>query len=221
VRDILPSEIVDALRDRYLAGVADAEAGFASARADEDSLTGALGQALSRRPEMKFSSGNADYAVKVDWVKLRGRGLNAPEKLYGPDGIFQIEIIDEWGQVIRRKALPFQAKTNWKGTNPALAKQCRDINKSLGSGIVVNFTANGYEVCSTKAAAQRAGRHGLVKEAGLLKPLGQLLGNEFLDCTVGRIGLFYDPDAEQFIGEDGNPLEPANAITTVIRRGSR
>lgn len=41
--------------------------------------------------------------LKVEWQKLRGRGDNAPERLYGPDGILQLELFDEVGNVIARK----------------------------------------------------------------------------------------------------------------------
>lgn len=130
----LPPLVIETLRDRYLAAVADAQAGFADARADEDALTGALGQELSRRPELFVTDGLDQYVMRVDWKKLRGRGHNAPERLYGPDGIFQLKVVDESGRVLVKKGLPFQAKTNWKGTNSRLAKQSEDINMCLGGG---------------------------------------------------------------------------------------
>ncbi len=54
-------------------------------------------------------------------------------------------MLDEFGNVIVKKGLPFQAKTEWKGSNPDLAKQCGIIDGTLGGGIVVNFTGHGYE----------------------------------------------------------------------------
>lgn len=217
----LPDLVVAALRDRYLAAVADAQAGFASARGDEDALTGALGQELSRRPGLVVQVGSSEYFVKVDWSKPRGRGHNAPEKLYGTDGIFQLEVTDEHGRVIGKKGLPFQAKTEWKGKDKALAGQSAAIDNSLRGGIVINFTPNGYEACPTSAATQFGGSHPMVKKAGMLKSLGQILADDFLNCTVGTVGLFFDRDTERFVGADGQPLKPANAITTVIRRHPR
>lgn len=61
----LPISVIQALRDRYLAGVDDAQAGFEDARADEDSLTGALGQELSRRPLMTVFDGSSAYELKT------------------------------------------------------------------------------------------------------------------------------------------------------------
>jgi hypothetical protein len=217
----LPEPVVDALRDRYLAGVADAQAGFGHLRSSEDALTGALGWELSRRPEFVVPVGGAEYVVKVDFHKPRSGGLNSPERLYGTDGIFQLEVIDERGNVVGKKGLPFQAKTNWRGTNSTLAGQSADINRSLRGGIVVNFTPSGYEACTTKAAARAKGKYGLVKQAGEIKPLGQILANDFLNCTVGTVGLLFDIGTERFVGADGLQIAPANAITTVVRRRLR
>jgi hypothetical protein len=50
VRDLLPGVVYDYLRDRYLAGTSDAVAHFDAHEADEDALTGALGQAIAGRP---------------------------------------------------------------------------------------------------------------------------------------------------------------------------
>ena len=218
MRDILPPAVIDTLRDRYLAGVADAEANFWNAVGDEDSLTGALGQAVSNRSGIVVAVEGAEYTVKIRWDKLRGNGPRAPESLYGPDGIFQIEILNERGQIVRTKGLPFQAKTGWKGTNSELAKQCSAIERSLAGGIVVNYTANGYEACTTEAAYRFKGKYGLAKQAGEIQPLGQLLANDFLNCTKGSVGLFFDRRTERFYGDDGRQIAPATAITTSITR---
>lgn len=224
MRDLLPPLVIDLLRDRYLAGVADAEAQFASAVADEDALTGALGQSIAHGGTYGFLVGDErnQFSVTISWKKLRGRGLNAPEKLYGPDGLFQIEVIDEFARVVRRKALPFQAKTNWRGTSKAVFKQSRDIENSLGGGIMVNFSDHGYEACTTKAALAGNGNRLEVKKGRGLRPLGQFLAEDFLNCTVGRQGLFFDTAEERFYGLDAagaaSILPPANAITTIVRR---
>lgn len=47
MRDILPTIIVDSLRDRYVGGVANAEAQVQAGVVDEDALATALGQAIS------------------------------------------------------------------------------------------------------------------------------------------------------------------------------
>ncbi len=217
MRDILPNGLVDILRDRYLAGVADAEALFDAGVADEDSLTGALGQAIAKPIPYEFFDGGDAYSVKIMWKKIRGRGPNAPERLYGADGLFQILVSDANGSVIRSKGLPFQSKTNWHGRSAEVARQSRDIESSLGGGIVLNFKETGYEACTTAAAVESSGNRRQLERAQLMKPLGQMLGNDFLNCTIGQIGLYFDPEDERFY-QHRRILSPANTITTFVRR---
>jgi len=217
MRDILPSSLVDILRDRYVAGVADAEALFEAGVADEDSLTGALGQAIARPLPYEFIDGMTAYSAKISWKKIRGRGLNAPERLYGADGLFQIIAYDEHGSVLRAKGLPFQSKTNWRGRSAEVARQSRDIESSLGGGIVLNFKRSGYEACSTTDAVASNGNRRQVLRNRQMKPLGQLLGADFLNCTIGQLDLYFDPERERFF-KATELLEPANTITTVVRR---
>src|SRR5690349_7745275 len=110
MRDLLPQQLMDVLRDRYIAGVATAEAHFVERSADEDSVTGALGQALAMSEPLIFSDQSSDFSIQISYRKVRGRGLNAPERLYGSDGIFQIAVTTEEGVVVRLKGLPFQSK---------------------------------------------------------------------------------------------------------------
>jgi len=217
MRDILPDSVIAALRDRYVAGVANAEAQFEAGVADEDALTGALGQAIAMPQPYVFRTDAGVYSVKISWKKIRGRGLNAPERLYGSDGIFQISVYDETGQTLRTKGLPFQSKTNWRGKSASVVNQSADIEHSLGSGLVLNFTDHGYEACSTQAALAARGNRRQVERDRELRPLGEILGNDFLNCTIGSIGLFFDPESERF-NNASNELPPANAITTIVRR---
>lgn len=82
----------------------------------------------------------------------------------------------------------------------------------------MNFTGHGYEACSTKVAVAFGGSYPKVEKAKKIRPLGQMLANEFLNCTVGTVGLFFDPASERFIGQDGNQMEPRTTITTVVQR---
>lgn len=80
MRDILPDFVVDRIRERYLSAVADAENTFDMNSADEDSLTGALGQSIALPREHIFSTQEGRYIVDIGYTKLRGRGKDAPEK---------------------------------------------------------------------------------------------------------------------------------------------
>ncbi|HKY22042.1 MAG TPA: hypothetical protein VJM31_12565 [Vicinamibacterales bacterium] len=185
--------------------------------ADEDSLTGALGQAISMDP-VTFNINGARYEVSISHTKLRGRGKNAPEKRFGADGLFQIEMTDAEGRSIRRKGLPFQCKKRWSGPNQQLVKQCADMESEVGSGLVIDFSPNGYTACMAVDAIQAGGSRRRAQVSGKMKQLGQTLANDFLNCTIGQIGLFYDPEREIFSNPRDYGSYPDHVLTTAIQR---
>ncbi|RUO81425.1 hypothetical protein CWI84_01310 [Idiomarina tyrosinivorans] len=212
MRDILPEFIMESLRDRYLAAVSDAESTFGMNSGDEDALTGALGQAVAMPRNQKFSTPEGLYTVDIGYTKLRGRGKNAPERIYGSDGIFQIRIYDANGNVIRSKGLPFQSKKNWKGKNRKLSDQVRDMEQYTPGGIVIDFNSVSYGACRAKDVIQAEGDRTRIKEDGKLHRLGQLLGDDFLECEIGTLNLFYDPVKELYKIDGGD----FHVITTGI-----
>ena len=216
MRNILPTHLVDFLRDRYIAGVAMAEASYEESSADEDSITGALGQAVAMPTPIVFTGPHGSYAVKISYRKVRGRGRDAPERLYGSDGIFQITVTDEHGMVVRQKGLPFQSKKNWSGTNSVLANQARDMQSSTGEGLIIDFTPNGYSACGSSLVAEVNGNRREVERRRGTRPLGVTLGIDFLNCTVGHVGLFYDAETERYMDND-NLVPPRHELTTSVK----
>lgn len=215
MRDILPSAVLDILKDRYLAGVADAEAFYDLHRADEDSVSGALGQSIAMRDPVMISSSNGDYLIKIDYRKIRGRGPGAPERKYGADGLFQISITNHLGAVIFRKGLAFQSKMNWRGRKSDLYEQAILMQDNFGGGIVVDFSANGYKACTASDAIASKGSRPITDKNNAMRPLGQILSRDFLECTIGQKGLYFDPVREKFDLWD-IPLSINNLITTSI-----
>lgn len=217
MRDLLPHRVFEALQDRYSAGVANAEAHFDQHSADEDSVTGALGQALASRDPMVFRGTQGEYIVQVTYRKLRGRGRGAPEKLLGADGIFQIEITDESGRRLRSKGLPFQAKKEWKGKDRGLVEQARKMKVHAQTGLIIDYSRNGYRACTAEAAIAANGSRRQVDRFGEMRRLSQVFSNDFLHCTIGKVGLFYDVEREKFavFPEEVPTFE---IITTTVRR---
>lgn len=198
----MPHAVLDHLRDRYVAGVANAEAMYESHSADEDTVTGALGQAIAMPQPIVVSIGETEYLVRISYRKIRGRGPKAPEKRYGADGIFQISVIDRDGRMVREKGLPFQSKKGWRGKNSSLLSQAIDMKQELHGGLVVDFTEKGYRACPVEAVIEAKGSRQQVDRFGLMRPLGQILSHEFLDCTIGIQGLYFDPRREEFVHGD-------------------
>jgi hypothetical protein len=215
---LLPDIVLEFIRDRYLAGVAEAEAQYENAMGDEDSLTGALGALISIASAREFRIGSIQAFVQISYRKLRGRGKDAPEHLLGADGIFQIQVAVQ-GQPDFRKGLPFQAKKNWKGRDRKLLGQAQEMQKSVGGGIVIDYTPHGYTACDIGDVIEARGNRKKVAADDNIHQLGQILAHEFLACRVGKEGLYYDNQGEAFLIDP--PDRDLNIVdTSVSIRGS-
>lgn len=218
---LLPPLVRGFIHDRYLAGIADAEAQYQNAAGDEDTLTGALGALVSTSGPVGFSvDPTREFVVQISYRKLRGRGRDAPEKRFGADGIFQLQVTLQ-GRPVFRKGLPFQAKKNWKGRDRRLANQARDMKQSVGGGIVIDYTPSGYTACEIDHVIEARGSRKAIADAGQVQPLGQVLAHRFLDCKVGIQDLYYDDENESFVrglGEVDLSIFDTN-ISIVERRG--
>jgi hypothetical protein len=135
---LLPDGLKALIRDRYLAGVSDALAKYPFSAADEDSLTGALGNSISMPQAVVFGDGQRRYSYQVSYRKIRGRGPRAPEKQLGADGIFQIEVTDDHGR--QTKGLPFQSKKGWSSADSNLLKQANEASPQTDEACIVSLT---------------------------------------------------------------------------------
>jgi hypothetical protein len=212
---LLPALVLDYVRDRYLAGVAEAEAKYRMGVGDEDTLTGGLGNDISTARPLVVEVGDAFY-VQIEYRRVRGRGAKAPEKLFGADGCFQLQVSNANREPVFRKGLPFQAKKNWKGVDRRLAEQARNMARTAHGGIVVDYTPNGYSACDIRDVIEFRGNRKAVNGAGKMNRLGQVLAHDFLDCRVGVRDLYYDSDIKRFAID--NPRYPREIIDTKIAR---
>jgi hypothetical protein len=191
VQDLLPKSVLDSIREAYLRGISAAERGYIFGQEDEDVLTGALGQALLSEDRAVVENREV-YVWRITYNKFRGRGKNAAEKILGADGIFQIDVRDAEGQILRRKGLLFQAKKGWQGKDAKLASQASLLAWPPGVAVVINYTPNGYKACLANIVNDAEGdRCKIAPEA--MKSLTTTLGEDSLLCRVGLQGLFYNP----------------------------
>jgi len=204
---------MDFIRDLYLAGVAEAEAQYENAMGDEDPLTGALGALIAISRPREFRIGSVQAVVRINYRKLRGRGKDAPEHLLGPDGIFQIQIAVH-GQPEFRKGLPFQAKKNWKGKDRKLLDQAQDMQRTVGGGIVIDYTSRGYSACDIAHVIEARGNRRKVTVDGNIHQLGQILAHDFLECRVGKQGLYYENQGKTFLID--RPDRDLNVVDTSV-----
>jgi len=193
IENYLPKDVIEIIRDYFEEKVSNAEKNFEYHEEDEDSITGALGQELITKEPISYQN----YSLNISSRKIRGRGKNAPERLTGADGIFKITIL-EGNNVIFKKGLLFQSKKNWKNRDKNLIEQCKNMI-GIGSSIVINYTEHGYETYDAKDVITEDGNRKSLQVNNKKSSLGQLLGNDFLNCVIGKIGLDYDKKSEQFL----------------------
>ena len=160
MEDILPESVLESLREHYYAGVTAAEIGYVHNAADEDAVTGALGQELFTKGIRFIEDNGRVYSWRAFHYKVGGRGEGAPEGWLGADGIFQLESLSAEGTVLRRKALLFQAKKEWRGTNKRLLDQVEKMAHYSLRPLLLTTAALGLR----PLAGLMSSRHGEIGE---------------------------------------------------------
>jgi hypothetical protein len=195
VEDILPPAVINSLRDHFYAGVTLAELGYTHGAGDEDSLTGALGQALFTPGRQRIGTPDGLFEWSTHYFKLRGRGAGAPEKHFGADGIFQLEVSDEVSGKYRKKGLLFQAKREWHSKDSQLVQQCERMRALESDSIVIDYSPRGYQAFDAGLVVAVDGKRAAIP-TGSERRLAETLGDDFVRCRRGVEGISYDPQRE-------------------------
>src|SRR6267378_3642298 len=154
------------------------------------------------------------HAVRLRWDEIITRISFRFNFLAIRDGIFQIEVNDDRGR--QTKGLPFQSKKAWRSTDSKLLGQARQMLETAGDGIVIDFRPDRFSACRAEDVVHNQANRKLIDRAGRTRPLGQLLGDDFLDCRIGRPGLFYDPITERWQGDMVRAPDVEHVITTRV-----
>lgn len=215
ISDLLKDETLRrTLANHYHRGIEAAVEAYEDNAADEDAVTGALGQALRGQGAVVLNDKVIGW--KTSYRKLRGRGANAPEKHFGADGIFEVEVEDGDG-LLSRKSLPFQAKNDVASYGKAdLVDQAAKLTGFPGGGIVVNYRPDGYSAVDAKSVASKD-----VNRRDE-RPLAEVLSDEFLACKCGSTAYFFEPALKGVILVQGPLLlmrrwSPSHRIRTTLR----
>src|SRR5206468_2949360 len=91
----LPPAVIEALRNHYRRGARRAENGYDDSVEEEDSITGDLGRAV--RGSVTVKTGGTEYRIRTRYRKFGKKSL---EHLTGADGIFEIQVYDEEGNLL-------------------------------------------------------------------------------------------------------------------------
>ncbi len=95
IEDLLRlSAVQESIGEHYRRGVSAAVETYGQhAGADEDSVTGGLGQSLAGRGLVELPTGD-EIAWVTSYTRFRSSGTGAPEKRFGGDGVFEIQLTD-------------------------------------------------------------------------------------------------------------------------------
>lgn len=188
---LVPQDVIRRLKTHFTEKIEEAVARYRFNDADEDSLTGALGHALSTaKPIIVTVFDGMVYSFSIGSYKILGKGPGAPEKRTGADGIIQIRVESD-GKRLFEKGLPFQAKKLNRYHEAEVAPQAKDMLRTSGSGIVLRFSPDGYDAQDVRhtVAAQTDEEISTPSE---FAPLGTVMGEWFLKCQIGKRGLSFD-----------------------------
>lgn len=216
--DVLPEAVLRSISNSYRHGISRAEQAYIHSQEDEDAVTGALGQALFV-PNQIVMLDSAMYTWSTVYYKLRGRGKNAEEKIYGADGIFQIILKNVHEKTLASKGLLFQAKNRWKGKDRNLATQAELLARNPHTAIVIDYSSAGYKACSAEIANRAVGnRNDILLED--MQSLSSILSEDFLYCRVGLMGIHYDHRTKKLTVPpyDAVRREYRHEITTTVFR---
>lgn len=188
---------VSALRASIAIAIARAAETYEDSAADEDSLTGALGQALADHCR---GSVDLDDGTTLSWRVRYKRFGPKTEKKYGCDGVYELTVDDKVDQTSATKTLPFQAKKREaQDDRRRLVTQARAMASIPDESVVVVYDPKGYVAASASVVASEGTTKGSERD------LADVLGREFPQCKVGTFAARYDPRRKVFFvdGDQG------------------
>lgn len=188
---LVPPGLIKRLGNHFSEGIEEAVAKYRFNETDEDSLTGALGQALSTpRPIAVTALKGALYSFVIESHKILGKGPGTPESRTGADGIIQISVESE-GKPFFAKGLPFQAKKLSRYREAEVATQAEKMLRTSHTGIVMRFSDRGYDARDVRHIAIKRIRERPPTPAGFT-PLATVMADWFLRCKIGVKDLRFD-----------------------------
>ena len=189
LRNFVPESLIRRIKEHISESIAKSVRLFHLNEADEDSLTGALGQALSTSEQIVVVENGIRYTCSIESYKIGGKGIGAPESRTGADGIFQVCVLCG-NQPIFRKGLPFQAKKISRYYEREAIPQAEMMLNTSGTGIVVRFGPKGYDAADARNLKKDSSN--VPPAFPGFAPLNNVLGDKFLRCFIGKIGLAFD-----------------------------
>lgn len=218
----IPIAVQQAIRDFLIGACRRGEGVWKNFEHEEDAITGGFLANFSTEPHIQ-QVGKQVWAWEVDYFKFRGRGKGAFESVHGSDGIFQIIVKDQQGHIDFRKGLLFQAK-KVNGSFSDLVPQVQKMEKvARNSSVAFIYGPNGFKATlGSDIIANVTKKNSFLFEHDIAK----IIADDFINCTVGKVDLFFDREQEALLLVDPygltqrsiNLKKPSNDIEIQIKR---
>jgi len=109
---------------------------------------------------------------------------------------------------IFEKGLPFQAKKLGRYHESEVIPQAKQMLHTAETGVVLCFGPDEYEAADARHLVHK-GSNGPNAAPEVFASLETVLGDQFLQCQIGRVGLSFDQD-------EPDPEDPSERGTWVI-----
>jgi hypothetical protein len=215
--DVIPALIFDAIQ-KHLRSVGDnAQSAWASANSEEDTLTGDFCGRLRTEPQRIRVNKVERWEWMIRYKKFRGRAKGAFENRSGADGIIQIEVTTDRQKFY--KGLLFQAKKGSLRVDAEVTGQVRKMEElAPGGSAVFEYRKDGYRAIPGDIFLENTPDRRISIQRNE-HPLGSFLGDEFLPCTEGLRGMYFDAVRELLLVPTGE--NDVRAIPVELRHRLR
>jgi hypothetical protein len=214
---LVPQGVIKRIKAHFDESIDEAVKRHRFNKAKEDGLTGGLVQAMAMPEHLVSVVKGSQFSFAVEVYTILGNGPGTPEKRTGADGIFQI-IVRHDGKEIFSKGLPFQSKRDDQYSKKSVESQAQTMFETSGSGIVLRFSDKEYDAEDVRHEMNDDDEQELPTEPGF-HPLGTVLGDWFLQCQIGVLGLTFDAN-EPDPNKDNDPKKENKrgfwVVSTVI-----
>lgn len=203
MKNDMPQSVFASVQSHLRSGCLRGEKGWESGSEEEDTLTGDLCGSLRTDGWVDLTDENgSSWKFRVTYKKFRGRGKGAEEKIFGTDGIVEVQIENVALGAKFGKGLLFQAKKQGDKDKTRLRLQARTMEKvAAGGSAIFEYGPNKYTGVDSSQVLTNDAK--LVREKAKAR-LGDYLADRFLPCESGKRGMYYDAVARAIVYADDN-----------------
>lgn len=201
MRNDMPQSVFASVQSHLRMGCLRGEKGWESGRQEEDTLTGDLCGSLRTDGWVELTDEDGgSWRFRVTYKKFRGRGKGAEEKIFGTDGIVEIQIENVDLGTKFGKGLLFQAKKYGDKDKSRLRLQAKKMEKvAAGGSAIFEYGPEKYNGVDSSQVLGNAGDFSRTKPKSRL---GDYLADRFLPCESGKRGMYYDAVARAIVYAD-------------------